>query len=130
MMCKVVHTSTGKQARSREPILDKLLRKSNLGKMLCFALISEVSSLDSGIPLANFFIPVNSRHPPKGQESMFLQFAHSVVCFLKSEEGPTAVEYDVMLALIIVICLADITALGTSANETFGNTAMAIGCGS
>jgi pilus assembly protein Flp/PilA len=47
--------------------------------------------------------------------------------FLKKEDGPTAVEYAVMLALIIVICLVAITALGTSANQTFGSVASAIG---
>jgi len=50
-----------------------------------------------------------------------------LVEFLKKEDGPTAVEYAVMLALIIVICLVAITALGTSANQTFGNVASAIG---
>ena len=43
----------------------------------------------------------------------------SLVRFLKSEDGPTAVEYAVMLALIIVVCLVAITALGTNANATF-----------
>jgi pilus assembly protein Flp/PilA len=40
--------------------------------------------------------------------------------FLKSEDGPTAVEYAVMLALIIVVCLTAISALGLNANTTFG----------
>ena len=39
--------------------------------------------------------------------------------FLKAEDGPTAVEYAVMLALIIVVCITAITALGTNANKTF-----------
>jgi pilus assembly protein Flp/PilA len=43
----------------------------------------------------------------------------SLVKFMKSEDGPTAVEYAVMLALIIVVCLVAITALGTNANATF-----------
>src|SRR5262249_1667517 len=43
----------------------------------------------------------------------------SVVSFLKAEDGPTAVEYAVMLALILVVCLAAITTLGTSTNSTF-----------
>jgi len=34
--------------------------------------------------------------------------------FLKSEDGPTATEYAVMLALVIVACIGAITALGTS----------------
>src|SRR5262249_56487780 len=46
-------------------------------------------------------------------------FANSVVNFLKREDGPTAVEYAVMLALIIVVCITAITALGTNANKTF-----------
>lgn len=44
-----------------------------------------------------------------------------VVNFLKREDGPTAVEYAVMLALIIVVCIAAITALGQRANNTFSN---------
>ena len=39
--------------------------------------------------------------------------------FLKNEDGPTAVEYAVMLALIIVVCITAITALGTNASNTF-----------
>lgn len=42
-----------------------------------------------------------------------------VVRFLKKEDGPTAVEYAVMLALIIVVCLVAITALGTQTSQTF-----------
>jgi pilus assembly protein Flp/PilA len=61
------------------------------------------------------------------EEVMFAVVARQVIEFLKAEEGPTAVEYAVMLALIIVICLAAITALGTSANATFGNVGSAIG---
>jgi pilus assembly protein Flp/PilA len=43
----------------------------------------------------------------------------AAVNFLKLEDGPTAVEYAVMLALIIVVCIAAITALGSNANKTF-----------
>jgi pilus assembly protein Flp/PilA len=42
-----------------------------------------------------------------------------LVSFLKKEDGPTAVEYAVMLALIIVVCIAAITTLGSNANNTF-----------
>ncbi len=41
------------------------------------------------------------------------------VDFLKREDGPTAVEYAVMLALIIVVCITAITAIGTNANAKF-----------
>jgi pilus assembly protein Flp/PilA len=47
--------------------------------------------------------------------------------FLKSEDGPTAVEYAVMLALIIVVCLVAITAVGTQASTTFSNVANSLG---
>ncbi len=45
--------------------------------------------------------------------------AKKVHRFLVSEDGPTAVEYAVMLALIIVVCLAAIDEIGTRANATF-----------
>jgi pilus assembly protein Flp/PilA len=45
--------------------------------------------------------------------------AQQVVSFLKKEDGPTAVEYAVMLALIIIVCIASITMLGKHANQTF-----------
>ncbi len=41
--------------------------------------------------------------------------------FLVSEDGPTAVEYAVMLALIVIVCLTAITAVGTKASTTFNN---------
>jgi pilus assembly protein Flp/PilA len=43
--------------------------------------------------------------------------------FLTSEDGPTAVEYAVMLALIIIVCLVAIQSLGTNTNATFTNIA-------
>lgn len=46
-------------------------------------------------------------------------FAKAIVEFIKKEDGPTAVEYAVMLALIIVVCIAAITTLGQNANSTF-----------
>ena len=45
--------------------------------------------------------------------------AKGLVSFLKAEDGPTAVEYAVMLALIIVVCIAALTTLGSNANSTF-----------
>ena len=43
----------------------------------------------------------------------------SLINFVKAEDGPTAVEYAVMLALIIVACLAAITSFGQNTNSTF-----------
>jgi pilus assembly protein Flp/PilA len=45
--------------------------------------------------------------------------AKKVQRFLVSEDGPTAVEYAVMLALIVIVCLAAITQIGERANNTF-----------
>lgn len=47
------------------------------------------------------------------------KFASCVKKFIVSEDGPTAVEYAVMLALIIVVCLVAIQAVGNNANTTF-----------
>jgi len=58
------------------------------------------------------------------------KFAEKVVNFLRREDGPTAVEYAVMLALIIVVCIAAITALGTNANQTFTTVGNAVGTAS
>ena len=39
--------------------------------------------------------------------------------FVVSEDGPTAVEYAVMLALILVACISIVQSLGTSISGTF-----------
>jgi pilus assembly protein Flp/PilA len=54
-------------------------------------------------------------------------FGQHLVNFLKNEDGPTAVEYAVMLALIIVVCITAITALGSNANNTFSYVATDLG---
>ena len=41
--------------------------------------------------------------------------------FLVNEDGPTAVEYAVMLALILVACITIVGNVGTSASTTFSN---------
>ena len=51
---------------------------------------------------------------------------HFVTDFLKNEEGPTAVEYAVMLALIVVVCLTAITTIGTNSSQTFSKIGGAI----
>ena len=55
------------------------------------------------------------------------RFTQAVANFLKREDGPTAVEYAVMLALIIVVCISAITTLGSNANATFTSVGSAIG---
>ena len=56
-----------------------------------------------------------------------IQFANSVKRFIVSEDGPTAVEYAVMLALIIVVCLTAIQAVGTNAKTTFTSVSAQLG---
>jgi pilus assembly protein Flp/PilA len=53
-------------------------------------------------------------------------FTTSVKRFLVSEDGPTAVEYAVMLSLIVVVCLTAIQAVGTNADAKFNRVATAI----
>jgi pilus assembly protein Flp/PilA len=50
-----------------------------------------------------------------------------ILNFLKDESGPTAVEYAVMLALIIVVCITAIQLVGTNASQTFSSAGNAIG---
>jgi pilus assembly protein Flp/PilA len=50
--------------------------------------------------------------------------------FLASEDGPTAVEYAVMLALILVACITIIQTLGGSVSNTFSTVNGAAGSAS
>ncbi|HEX4607671.1 MAG TPA: Flp family type IVb pilin, partial [Urbifossiella sp.] len=58
-------------------------------------------------------------NPDRERSSQMRAITKNVVEFLKKEDGPTAVEYAVMLALIIVVCIAAVTTLGSNANSTF-----------
>ena len=53
-------------------------------------------------------------------------FTNSVKRFLKSEDGPTAVEYAVMHALIIMVCITAIQAVGTNVNAKFNQAQNAL----
>ena len=53
--------------------------------------------------------------------------AKKVQRFLVSEDGPTAVEYAVMLALIVIVCLAAIQAIGNNSSAAFQEVATQIG---
>ena len=61
---------------------------------------------------------------------MLSQFRRCIVDFVRQEDGPTAVEYAVMLALIIVVCIVAITALGTNANKSYTRVSNALITGS
>ena len=58
---------------------------------------------------------------------MLRRFVRQAVNFLQNEDGPTAVEYAVMLALIIVVCITAITTLGSNANNTFSYVGTKLG---
>ena len=53
------------------------------------------------------------------RDSAMRKLGQFALDFLKNEDGPTAVEYAVMLALIIVVCITAISALGSNASNTF-----------
>ena len=53
-----------------------------------------------------------------------VRWRKTVERFLRAEDGPTAVEYAVMLALIIVVCITAITTLGSKSNAVFSNVAL------
>jgi pilus assembly protein Flp/PilA len=55
------------------------------------------------------------------------KFVTSLVNFVKNEDGPTAVEYAVMLALIIIVCIGAIQLIGTNANTQFNTVANTLG---
>ena len=60
------------------------------------------------------------------KEPKMINIQRKVIAFLNDENGPTAVEYAVMVALIIVVSIAAITTLGTKVSSTFSNTATKI----
>jgi pilus assembly protein Flp/PilA len=62
----------------------------------------------------------------KSRRVQMKTFALKLKKFLKSEDGPTAVEYAVMLALIVVVCLTTIQSLGTNANATFSKVSSSL----
>lgn len=51
-------------------------------------------------------------------------FRNWIKTFLQDEDGPTAVEYAVMLALIIVACVGAVQALGGGASQTFSDVTL------
>jgi pilus assembly protein Flp/PilA len=73
--------------------------------------------------------PIDDPVAPRFEENPMHAFAARVTRFLTSEDGPTAVEYAVMLALIIVACITIVTSLGSNVSSTF-NTVNTTGFGS
>ena len=57
------------------------------------------------------------------------KIANRIVEFLKEEDGPTAVEYAVMLSLIVIFCLSSISLVGQNADAKFKDVAGKIAAG-
>jgi pilus assembly protein Flp/PilA len=74
-----------------------------------------------------FLVSDGSFDPPNRSIGTMKNLALKVQRFLVSEDGPTAVEYAVMLALIVIVCLTAIQAIGTNANVTFNEVASKLG---
>jgi pilus assembly protein Flp/PilA len=85
----------------------------------CF--FSNGSVLDSGRNV--LLVVVDHREWEDAMKTLALK----VQRFLTSEDGPTAVEYAVMLALIVIVCLTAIQTIGTNANTTFNSVATKLG---
>jgi pilus assembly protein Flp/PilA len=58
---------------------------------------------------------------------MLARLFHDVRHFLESDEGPTAVEYAIMMALIIVVCVVSLTTLGSNSNKTYSTVGSTLG---
>ncbi|QDU90111.1 Flp/Fap pilin component [Pirellulimonas nuda] len=65
--------------------------------------------------------------PSHSEELIMKSFAKKMHQFLVSEDGPTAVEYAVMLALIVIVCLTAIQSVGTNASSTFQSVSAQLG---
>jgi pilus assembly protein Flp/PilA len=55
---------------------------------------------------------------------MLGRFVRRVTDFLKQEEGPTAVEYAVMLALIIAVIIAAVANIGGTTSTMYNNLSL------
>lgn len=58
---------------------------------------------------------------------MMKKILHKLCRFVQAEDGPTAVEYAVMVALIVLVCFASIQAIGTNTAPHFQRTAQSLG---
>jgi len=59
--------------------------------------------------------------------SVPLAYFKGILAKIRSEEGATAVEYGIMVALIAVVIIAAVTLLGTNLSNTFNKAAGAVG---
>lgn len=79
---------------------------------------------EAGIPRLQ--VPTRLNNFALRYSEMKKSILRSVRNFLVSEDGPTAVEYAVMLALIVLVCMASVTALGSNSNSKFNKVKTAL----
>jgi len=63
---------------------------------------------------------------PRFRTACMKTLAKKLLQFIADEQGPTAVEYAVMLALIVIVCLAAITSVGSNASTTFNKVSKSL----
>jgi pilus assembly protein Flp/PilA len=61
------------------------------------------------------------------EEQAMQRFIQRAQRFVRSDDGPTAIEYAVMLGVIIAVCLIAINAVGTKTNTVFSTAAISMG---
>jgi pilus assembly protein Flp/PilA len=55
------------------------------------------------------------------------KYSEAIVNFMQREDGPTAVEYAVVLGMIIVVCVAAVAIVGTGASDIFSGASSGAG---
>jgi pilus assembly protein Flp/PilA len=55
------------------------------------------------------------------------QLVSGIARFVVSEDGPTAVEYAVMLSLILMLCIAGVRSFGSATGTMFSNISNSVG---
>jgi pilus assembly protein Flp/PilA len=87
--------------------------------------IAAASAVGLALPLPGGWLLGDGTEPE--EVPPMKRFQLTLVSFLRDEDGPTAVEYAVMLALIIVVCITAVTTLGSNANNTFSYVGTKVG---
>lgn len=59
-----------------------------------------------------------------------MSWSSFLVKFCKEEDGPTAVEYAMMLGLIIAVCVTAISTIGSNTNQSLSNPQLVNAMGS
>jgi pilus assembly protein Flp/PilA len=61
---------------------------------------------------------------------MLASLTRGALAFLKREDGPTTVEYAILLALIVMVCVTSVAGMGSNSNKSFGRAGSALNTGS